>query len=283
MDTIDALIMGIVQGLAEYLPISSSGHLEICREVLGLKLSGADSLQFDVTLHVATVLSTIIVLWREFMPLCRSFFTFKRDDNFYYVCKILVSCIPVAVVGLFFKDAIESLFGQDLTLVGYCLLATAALLTFSYFFRTRPLTEYGPANSYRPRDISFADAFVIGCAQAVAVLPGLSRSGTTIATGILIGDKREQVAQFSFFMVIIPILGEALLDVKDMLGAGAADSASTSIGAVPVIVGFIASLIVGCIACKWMLSIVKKGKLIWFAVYCVIVALICLAKCYNLF
>ena len=283
MDTIDALIMGIVQGLAEYLPISSSGHLEICREVLGLKLSGADSLQFDVTLHVATVLSTIIVLWREFMPLCRSFFTFKRDDNFYYVCKILVSCIPVAVVGLFFKDAIESLFSQDLTLVGYCLLATAALLTFSYFFRTRPLTEYGPANSYRPRDISFADAFVIGCAQAVAVLPGLSRSGTTIATGILIGDKREQVAQFSFFMVIIPILGEALLDVKDMLGAGAADSASTSIGAVPVIVGFIASLIVGCIACKWMLSIVKKGKLIWFAVYCVIVALICLAKGYNLF
>ncbi len=283
MDTIDALIMGIVQGLAEYLPISSSGHLEICREVLGLKLSGADSLQFDVTLHVATVLSTIIVLWREFMPLCKSFFTFKRDDNFYYVCKILVSCIPVAVVGLLFKDAIESLFGQDLTLVGYCLLATAALLTFSYFFRTRPLTEYGPANSYRPRDISFADAFVIGCAQAVAVLPGLSRSGTTIATGILIGDKREQVAQFSFFMVIIPILGEALLDVKDMLGAGAADSASTSIGAVPVIVGFIASLIVGCIACKWMLSIVKKGKLIWFAVYCVIVALICLAKGYNLF
>ncbi len=283
MDTIDALIMGIVQGLAEYLPISSSGHLEICREVLGLKLSGADSLQFDVTLHVATVLSTIIVLWREFMPLCKSFFAFKRDDNFYYVCKILVSCIPVAIVGLFFKDAIESLFGQDLTLVGYCLLATAALLTFSYFFRTRPLTEYGPANSYRPRNISFVDAFVIGCAQAVAVLPGLSRSGTTIATGILIGDKREQVAQFSFFMVIIPILGEALLDVKDMLGAGAADSASTSIGAVPVIVGFLASLIVGCIACKWMLSIVKKGKLIWFAVYCVIVALICLAKGYNLF
>lgn len=143
MDTIDALIMGIVQGLAEYLPISSSGHLEICREVLGLKLSGADSLQFDVMLHVATVLSTIIVLWREFLPLCKSFFTFKRDANFYYVCKILVSCIPVAIVGLFFKDVIESLFGQDLTLVGCCLLVTALLLTFSYFFRTRPLEEYG--------------------------------------------------------------------------------------------------------------------------------------------
>lgn len=283
MDWLDALILGIVQGLSEYLPISSSGHLEIFKQVLGLDLNPDSSLEFSVMLHVATVLSTIVVLWREFYPLCVSFFTIKRDYNFYYVCKILVSCIPVAVVGLFFKDAIESLFGQVLTLVGYCLLATAALLTFSYFFRTRPLTEYGPANSYRPRDISFADAFVIGCAQAVAVLPGLSRSGTTIATGILIGDKREQVAQFSFFMVIIPILGEALLDVKDMLGAGAADSASTSIGAVPVIVGFIASLIVGCIACKWMLSIVKKGKLIWFAVYCVIVALICLAKGYNLF
>lgn len=283
MDTIDALIMGIVQGLAEYLPISSSGHLEICREVLGLELSGADSLQFDVMLHVATVLSTIIVLWREFVPLCKSFFAFKRDNNFYYVCKILVSCIPVAVVGLFFKDTIEAFFGQDLTLVGYCLLATAALLSFSYFVRTRPLTIYGPANSYSPRNITFVDAFVIGCAQAVAVLPGLSRSGTTIATGILIGDKREEVAKFSFFMVIIPILGEALLDIKDMFGAVTAEASDASIGIMPIAIGFLASLIVGCIACKWMLNIVNKGKLIWFAVYCVIVALICLAKGYNLF
>lgn len=282
MDTLDALIMGIVQGLAEYLPISSSGHLEICREVLGLKLSGADSLQFDVMLHVATVLSTIIVLWREFLPLCKSFFTFKRDANFYYVCKILVSCIPVAVVGLFFKDVIESLFGQDLTLVGCCLLVTALLLTFSYFFRTRPLEEYGSKEAGRPRDISYSDAFIIGCAQAVAVLPGLSRSGSTIATGILLGDKREQVAQFSFFMVIIPILGEALLDLKDMFGTGASEAAGETVGALPLAVGFFASLIVGCIACKWMLKIVKKGKLIWFAAYCVIAALICLAKGYNL-
>ncbi|MDE6854399.1 MAG: undecaprenyl-diphosphate phosphatase [Muribaculaceae bacterium] len=275
MDTLDALILGIVQGLAEYLPISSSGHLEIFREILGLDLSGADSLQFDVTLHVATVLSTIVVLWREFLPLCKSFFTFRMDSNFMYVCKILVSCIPVGIVGVFFKETIEGLFGQDLTLVGCCLLVTALLLSFSYFFRTRPLEHNRLTGKvYTPRDITFLDAFIIGCSQAVAVLPGLSRSGTTIATGILIGDKREQVAQFSFFMVVIPILGEALLDIKDMFGLEAAGD--QAIGFVPIIVGFLASFIVGCLACKWMLSIVKKGKLIWFAVYCLVVGIICL-------
>lgn len=288
MDTLDALILGIVQGLAEYLPISSSGHLEIFREILGLDLSGADSLQFDVMLHVATVLSTIVVLWHEFVPLCKSFFTFKRDDNFYYVCKLLVSCIPVGIVGLCFKDTIETFFGQELTLVGTCLCVTAALLAFSYIFRTRPLeTDKLTGRTYKPRDISFIDAFVIGCAQAVAVLPGLSRSGTTIATGIIIGDKREQVAQFSFFMVVIPILGEALLDMKKIFGIEAVDAAAGSseafIGIVPIVVGFLASFIVGCLACKWMLSLVKKGKLVWFALYCLIVGLICIAKGYNLF
>lgn len=288
MDTLDALILGIVQGLAEYLPISSSGHLEIFREILGLDLSGADSLQFDVMLHVATVLSTIVVLWREFWPLCVSFFTFKRDSRFWYVCKILVSCIPVGVVGLCFKDTIETFFGQELSLVGTCLIVTAALLAFSYFFRTRPLeTDRLTGRVYRPRDISFVDAFVIGCAQAVAVLPGLSRSGTTIATGILIGDKREQVAQFSFLMVIIPILGEALLDVKKIFGIDALDAAAgvadQAIGFMPVMVGFLASFIVGCLACKWMLNIVKKGKLIWFAVYCLAVGIICLLKSYGVF
>lgn len=288
MDTLDALILGIVQGLAEYLPISSSGHLEIFREILGLDLSGADSLQFDVMLHVATVLSTIVVLWHEFVPLCKSFFTFKRDENFYYVCKLLVSCIPVGIVGLCFKDTIETFFGQELTLVGTCLCVTAALLAFSYFFRTRPLeTDKLTGRTYKPRDISFIDAFVIGCAQAVAVLPGLSRSGTTIATGIIIGDKREQVAQFSFFMVVIPILGEALLDMKKIFGIEAVDAAAGSseafIGIVPIVVGFLASFIVGCLACKWMLSLVKKGKLVWFALYCLIVGLICIAKGYNLF
>lgn len=266
--------MGIVQGLAEYLPISSSGHLEICRELLGLDLSGAESLEFDVMLHVATVLSTIVVLWREFVPLCTSFFTFKGDKNFYYVIKILVSCVPVAVVGLFFKETIESFFGGGLGIVGICLCVTAALLTFSYFFRTRKFLEKNNVNSYQGREITMLDAFIIGCSQAVAVLPGLSRSGTTIATGILLGDRRDKVAQFSFFMVIIPILGEALLDVKKIFDGTAA--AGSSIGWIPMIVGFLASFIVGCIACKWMLEIVKRGKLVWFAVYCLIVGVICI-------
>lgn len=283
METLDALMLGIVQGLAEYLPISSSGHLEIFRNFLGIDLSGADSLQFDVMLHVATVLSTIVVLWREFLPLCKSFFTFKRDENFWYVCKILISCIPIGIVGVFFKDTIEQFFGQGLTLVGFCLIATACLVSFSYFFRTRPLeTNSLTGKVYRPRDISYWDAFIIGCSQAVAVLPGLSRSGTTIATGILIGDKREQVAQFSFFMVIIPILGEALLDVKDMLGAEVEATSDATVAFLPMLVGFLASFIVGCIACKWMLNIVKKGKLVWFAVYCLIAGLVCVAKGYNL-
>jgi undecaprenyl-diphosphatase len=223
------------------------------------------------------VLSTIVVLWHEFKPLIVSFFTFKRDDNFMYVCKILLSCIPVGIVGVMFKKTIEQIFVDNLTTVGICLLVTAALLCFAYFSQTRP-RQMGITRT-PARDITWLDAFIIGCAQAVAVLPGLSRSGTTIATGIILGDKREKVAQFSFFMVIIPILGEGLLDVKDMLFPDAADIASgatASVGIVPLLVGFIAAFVVGCLACKWMLNIVKRGKLVWFAVYCVAAGLLCL-------
>lgn len=272
MDWLDALILGIVQGLSEYLPISSSGHLEIFREILGIDLKGDDILEFDIMLHAATVLSTIVVLWKEFYPLCKSFFTVKLDNNFYYVCKILLSCIPVAIVGFCFKDFVESFFGGDLVTVGICLCITAVLLSFAYFTRTRPLIRH---DSYQPRDITWLDALIIGCAQAIAVLPGLSRSGTTIATGILLGDKREKVASFSFFMVIIPILGESLLNLKDILAAPAT-SAASSIGAMPLLIGFIASFLVGCLACKWMIELVKKGKLVWFAVYCLIMGIICI-------
>ncbi|MCH5346962.1 MAG: undecaprenyl-diphosphate phosphatase [Muribaculaceae bacterium] len=267
MNWLDALIMGIVQGLAEYLPISSSGHLEICNKILGLNLDEEVALSFDLALHVATVLSTIVVLWYEFFPLCRSFFTIKRDNDFWMVCKILVSCIPVAIVGLCFKDYIEGFFGGQLLVVGICLLVTAALLALTYFTRHNTVGRRG-------RDITWLDAFVIGCAQAVAVLPGLSRSGTTIATGILLGDDRVKVARFSFLMVIIPILGEALLDIKGMLAGDAGTSAA--VGFLPLMIGFFSAFVVGCIACKWMLDIVKKGKLIWFAIYCAIVGLVCI-------
>lgn len=274
MDTLNALIMGIVQGLAEYLPISSSGHLEICGKLLGLDLDPEASLEFDVTLHVATVLSTIVVLWSEFKPLCVSFFTWKRDSNFDTVVKILISCIPVGIVGVCFKDYIEGFFDKNLVTIGICLLVTAALLSFSYFFRTRPLDDATSGRKpYTPRNISYLDSFIIGCSQAIAVLPGLSRSGTTIATGILLGDKREQVARFSFLMVIIPILGQALLDILKYVKAG---EVTESIGLLPMIVGFLASFIVGCAACKWMLAIVKKGKLVWFAAYCLVVGVLCI-------
>lgn len=273
MNWLDALLLGIIQGLSEYLPISSSGHLEIFRQLLGSNLGNTTSLEFDVMLHVATVLSTIIILWKEFAPLCFSFFGFKRDANTTYVWKLLVSCIPVAIVGICFKDFVEGFFTGNLTLVGICLCVTAALLAFAYFFRTRPAIEqHKPGHS-----ITWLDAIVMGLAQAVAVLPGLSRSGTTIAAGISMGARREDVARFSFFMVIIPILGEALLNtVKILHGAPDADSSLEVIGWGPMIIGFIAALLVGCAACKWMLEIVKKGKLVWFAVYCLVVGILCI-------
>lgn len=275
MDWLDALILGIVQGLSEYLPISSSGHLEIFKQVLGLQLDPDASLEFSIMLHVATVLSTIVILWREFYPLLKSFLTIQRDDKFFYVCKILLSCIPVGIVGVFFKEPISELFDGNLRIVGICLLVTAILLSFAYFTRTREML----ADPSKPqgRDITWLDAFIIGCAQAVAVLPGLSRSGTTIATGILLGDNRAKVAQFSFLMVIIPILGEGLLDLKDLLLPDAVEVATTAtVGIVPMIIGFLSSFLVGCAACKWMLNIVKKGKLVWFAVYCVAAGVLCL-------
>lgn len=272
MDWLDALILGLVQGLAEYLPISSSGHLEIFRTILGIDLPSDQTLMFDVMVHAATVLSTIVVLRSMFYKLCKSFFTFRRDTDFYYVCKILVSCIPVGIVGLVFKKYVEQVFGSGLLVVGICLCVTALLLAFAFYSgfnrRTGALV---PAD--RGRDISWWDAFIIGCAQAVAVLPGLSRSGTTIATGILLGDKRGAVASFSFLMVILPILGEALLDVKDLIADPAAAGA---VGIGPLVVGFLVAFVVGCAACKWMIELVKRGKLLWFAVYCLVMGMLCI-------
>lgn len=274
MEWVDALILGIVQGLAEYLPVSSSGHLEIFREILGIDLPSDKILQFDLILHAATVCSTIVVLWPIFSKLVVSFFTFKRDYDYFLVWKILLSCIPVAIVGLFFKDAVENFFGEGLGIVGICLIITAFLLAFAHYTGQRGKNGT-MVSAKKGRDINWFDAFVIGCSQAVAVLPGLSRSGTTIATGILLGDKRERVAYFSFLMVIIPILGEALLDLKEIVTTPA-DQGDNSAGVLALCIGFAASFIVGCCACKWMINLVKKGKLIWFAAYCVVMGVICL-------
>lgn len=274
METLDAFILGLVQGLAEYLPISSSGHLAIFREILGIELPGEEAIQFDLLLHAATVLSTIVVLWPMFRKLVVSFFTFKRDADFWYVCKLLLSCIPVGIVGVFFKDTLEAHW-DSLMVVGVCLCVTACLLTFAHY--SDRLYSGRMASAGRGRDITWRDAFIIGCSQAVAVLPGLSRSGTTIATGIIIGDKRDKVAAFSFLMVIIPILGETLLGmVKMMKDAGDAAASAPEIGGAAMAVGFLTSFIVGCLACKWMLNLVKKGKLVWFAAYCLVMGIICI-------
>ncbi len=253
MSWLEALILGIVQGLTEFLPVSSSGHLIIGSALFGL--SGDENLTFAVAVHAATVLSTICVLWHEVSVLFKGFFSFKWNDETKMVCKILISMIPVAIVGFFFKDYVEALFGSGLLLVGCMLLVTAALLAFSYYAKPRQKEE-----------ISFKDAAIIGLAQACAVLPGLSRSGTTIATGLLLGNKKEQVAKFSFLMVIIPILGEAFLDLLK----GGFSPAESGISTLALITGFLAAFISGTIACKWMINLVKKGKLIYFAYYCVV-------------
>lgn len=267
MDNIQALLLGLVQGFTEYLPVSSSGHLEIGKALLG---DGAEvgGLTFDIVVHVATVLATMVILWKEivwiFAGLFRPIKGGRLNDEQKYVANILVSMIPVGIVGLCFKDSIEALYADNiLPVVGVCLLITAALLALTHYTKPQPRENISPAH-----------AFVIGLAQALAVLPGLSRSGSTIATGLLLGNKKESLAQFSFLMVIPPIVGEALLDFKHIFAPSAEYLAEHGIeepiGMMPLIVGFIAAFVSGCIACKWMIALVKRCKLIYFAIYCAI-------------
>lgn len=262
MDWLQALILGIIQGLTEYLPVSSSGHLTISQEILGV--TSEDNLIFDVTVHVATVLSTLVILWKEIVWLLEGILKFKWNDEMRYAINILVSMIPVGIVGVFFKDYVEEIFGQGLLIVGICLLVTATLLIFSYYYKPR-----------QKEDISPIDALIIGIAQAIAVLPGLSRSGSTIATGLLLGNNKSKLAQFSFLMVIPPIMGEALLDVMKAMKHGA-EAVTGSISTTALAAGFIAAFISGCVACQWMVNLVKKGKLIYFAYYCIIIGIIAL-------
>ncbi|MBR5603216.1 MAG: undecaprenyl-diphosphate phosphatase [Bacteroidales bacterium] len=261
MNSLEALLLGILQGLTEFLPVSSSGHLTIGQELLNLNTTAADNLLFTVTVHAATVLSTIVILWKEIENLFKgTFFSMKWNPEKEYVAKILLSIIPVMIVGLFFKDQVETIFGSGLLIVGCCLLLTATLLTFAYYAKPR-----------KKETISYRDAFIIGLGQALAVLPGLSRSGTTIATGLILGNKKESIAQFSFLMVLIPILGETFLNIIDMIKEPALLG---GIGITPLLVGFLGAFLSGCLACKFMINLVRKGKLIYFAIYCAIVGVI---------
>lgn len=258
------MILGLVQGFTEYLPVSSSGHLTIGQELLGV--TSDDNLIFDVAVHVATVLATLVILWKEVVWLIAGVLKFKYNDEMKYAINILVSMIPVGIVGVCFKDTIEEIFGSGLLIVGICLLITASLLAFSYYYKPK-----------QKGSIGMKDAFIIGLAQAAAVMPGLSRSGSTIATGLLLGNDKAKLAQFSFLMVIPPIMGEALLDVMKAMKHGT-EAVMGDISLSAMAVGFVAAFISGCAACQWMVNIVKKGKLIYFAYYCVVVGLVAIVS-----
>jgi len=258
MGWFEALVLGIIQGLTEFLPVSSSGHLEIGKVLMNV--DAEKSLIFTVVVHGATVLSTIVVFWKDIVGIFSGLLKFQWNEDTQYVAKIALSMIPVVIIGLFFKDQVDALFNGNMIIVGAMLLVTALLLTFTYYAKER----HG--------NITFKNAFVIGLAQAMAVMPGISRSGSTIATGLLLGNKKEQVTRFSFLMVLVPIIGANLKDIMDYSEA----PGEGSVSALALIVGFIAAFVVGFLACKWMVGIVKKGKLIYFALYCALVGLVAL-------
>ncbi len=255
MSEIQALLLGIMQGLTEFLPVSSSGHLEIGHAVLGIKTG--HNLPFAVAVHLATVLSTIVVFRKDIAYLLIGLMKFQWNESTQFIAKLLFSALPVLVLGLFFRVEIEYFYTGNLLLVGSMLLVTAFLLTFAHFTKKNT------------KEITFAKAFIIGIAQAMAVLPGISRSGATIATGLLLKNNKEDVARFSFLMVLIPIMGAAFLDLVSGDFAEA-----NSIGVAPLVFGFLGAFISGLAACAWMIKIIKRGKLIYFAIYCFIIGLI---------
>lgn len=255
MTIFEAIIIGIIQGLTEFLPVSSSGHIELSKALLGVQLE--NNLEFSIAVHVATVLSTLLVFRKEIIDLFSGFFSFKLNSQTHYVFKLLISAVPVGIIGVLFKDQIETLFEGNLLVVGSMLLVTAILLALTRVVK--------PKNT---KPVGYFDSVVIGLAQAVAVMPGLSRSGATISTGLLLGKDRDEVARFSFLMVIIPVLGAAFLDIIK-------GDISNTITA-PVVAGFVAAFVSGFLACSFMLRIVRKGNLYWFALYCALVGIVAL-------
>lgn len=252
MDWLSALILGIIQGLTEFLPVSSSGHLELGKEILNVEAK--ENLIFTVVVHGATVLSTIVVFRKDIFQLITEGIKFKNNTETHYILKIVLSMVPVVILGLLFEDEINKLFDGNILLVGAMLILTAILLAFTYYAKEKS------------KDISYKNAFLIGIAQAIAVMPGISRSGSTIAVGLLLGIKKEHVAKFSFLMVILPILGA---NVKKIMDGGLAQA--ESIGTLPLVIGFTAAFLSGLLACKWMINIINKGKLIYFAIYCLVI------------
>ena len=273
MEWFEAILLGLIQGLTEFLPVSSSGHLEIGKALLGVETT--DDLLFTTMVHAATVLSTIVVFRKQIRDLLKGFFCGLKgikvengalvcNDQTDYLLKMVVSMIPVFVVGVFFKDHVESLFGS-ITVVGVALVMTALLLFFSDYASRPGRKSIFPENTYR-NGISYWQALAVGIGQSFAVIPGLSRSGTTISTGLICGVKREVMAQFSFLMVLVPILGETFLE---LVGG---EFGASSVGALPLVLGFVSAFVSGLFACKVMIALVKKARLSWFALYCLLAA-----------
>lgn len=257
MNWIESFILGVLQGLTEFLPVSSSGHLELGKYFLGIE--DQCNLTFTVAVHGATVLSIIVVFWKDISSLIKELIKFEYNNGTKFILKILVSMIPVLILGLFFREKVETLFTGRAKLVGAMLLVTALLLILAQYSRqTR-------------NNISYGNALFIGIAQAFAVIPGISRSGATIAIGLMLGNNKEEVAKFSFLMVLVPIIGANILDL-----ASRNQPCGDSIGTLPILIGFFSAFFVGLLACKWMVNLVKRGKLIYFALYCFVIGLVAL-------
>jgi undecaprenyl-diphosphatase len=253
MTWIEALILGLVQGLTEFLPVSSSGHLELGKVFLDIEAK--ESLTFSIIVHAATVLSIIVVFFKDLHQLAGGAFKLQWNESTIYFAKILVSMIPIGIVGAFFMSEVESVYNGNIRFVGGMLLITASLLLLTYVAKSRD------------KDVTFRDAFIIGLAQAAAVMPGISRSGATIATGLFLGVRKDLITRFSFLMVLLPIIGATIIDLLK-----ASDPGEVTVGFIPLITGFIAAFLSGLFACSIMLRIVRKGKLIYFAIYCILAA-----------
>ena len=253
MSCIEALILGLLQGLTEFLPVSSSGHLELGK--VALDIEAKESLTFAIIVHAATVLSIIVVFFKDIRELLTGLLKLQWNESTIYSAKILVSMVPVGIVGIFFMSQVESVYTGNIVFVGSMLLITASLLLLTYLAKSRN------------KDVTFLDAFLIGVAQSVAVLPGISRSGATIATGLLLGVRKDLVTRFSFLMVLVPIIGATFFDI-----IRTAEPNEVAIGTIPLLVGFVAAFLSGLFACRVMLEVVRKGKLIYFAIYCIFVA-----------
>ena len=259
MDWLEALILGLLQGLTEFLPVSSSGHLELGKALFGIHAT--ESMTFTIVVHAATVLSIIVVFWKDIVNLIKSIFSFKQNEENKYSLKIILSSVPVVILGIFFADEIKTLFTGNILLVGLMLILTAGILTLTYFAKDGI------------KKITFSHALIIGIAQAIAVIPGISRSGATISASLLLGNKKSEAARFSFLMVIIPVLGAVAKDIYDNY-ISKTTITTDQISVTVLIIGFIAAFISGVLACSLMIKIVKNSKLIYFAIYCVVIGIV---------